>query len=231
MGLRPSRSRSSRSRPPRRNDHPRLHTAMKCSVESCDRPYRCKGFCALHYERNKTGIPLSAPHRNPKPSKFCSFPGCGRKHNANGYCYQHDNQRKAGRGFSAIKKTNRIPVECSVADCRERALCLGFCQKHYKRFKKYGNPMTKKNSGPGNGYVHVVVDGRVIAEHRVVMAMVLGRKLKRHEEVHHKNGIRSDNRPENLELWSKSQPSGQRVADKISWAAELLRLYKPELLK
>ena len=39
------------------------------------------------------------------------------------------------------------------------------------------------------------------------------------------NGIRDDNRPENLELWSKGQPAGQRVADKVAWAVDLLERY------
>ena len=39
------------------------------------------------------------------------------------------------------------------------------------------------------------------------------------ERVHHKNGNRQDNRPENLELWtgatSKKDPHGIRVVDKV----------------
>jgi hypothetical protein len=67
------------------------------------------------------------------------------------------------------------------------------------------------------------------AQHRLVMSRAIGRPLTKEETVHHKNGDRLDNRPENLELWVSRHPRGQRADELVAWAEEIIATYKPIL--
>ena len=88
------------------------------------------------------------------------------------------------------------------------------CRQHFserarrldERGRKIGDTFTDKG-----GYVWVVGERGNIQEHKLVMEEKIGRPLRKGESVHHINGIRDDNRPENLELWIGGIRYGQRA--------------------
>lgn len=215
----------------------------ECKIEGCGKQVNAKGFCANHYLRfKKYGDPLHY-QRVPQKGKPCTVTGCDRPIIGRGYCSIHYGRwRRSGDPLKKLSdRYDSKDGPCKAAGCTEPRLHKGYCQTHYYRFWKHGiatggrpSPMRKRGEGTKNNGYHftsVYIDGvqRQVGTHRLVMERALGRKLKPNENVHHINGIRDDNRPENLQLWVKTQPCGQRPPDLVAWARQILELYEAEV--
>ena len=111
-----------------------------------------------------------------------------------------DTWGRANRKLSDIKCNN-----CGNL-FRPKCNTSTYCSRKCFFKSKKGKQSKLKNTGKGwingSGYDSIKIDGKTYLKHRIIMELHIGRKLLPKEAVHHINGIKTDNRIENLQIMS-----------------------------
>lgn len=230
--------------------------ARICSLDFCNNKHYSRDYCRAHYEQVQRGNTPHPVSEYTNETAECAAPDCNNEFqqrlrgSKRLYCSRTCKDRIAkqelradGSGWVPAHKRPTAP-RCSVAGCAEARFSWDMCVMHYTRVKANGDPgeAGRRKARPGegewrvngDGYVVRCVNGQIELQHRVVMEEHIGRALWPDETVHHKHGVRHDNRIEKLELWSTAQPAGQRVTDKLAWAREIIARYgdlPPEVIE
>ena len=174
--------------------------------------------------------------------KICSCDGCERGFSSHRdgkpLCATHYYQAYRGYQLTPIgstrKKSNDQLAVCLFETCNRKG--RKYCPGHAAQLRR-GQPLrplaTRKSNSSGEwktnseGYVYRNAwsdtgKSKRVFQHREVMETILGRPLTKGENVHHLNGMRNDNNPENLQLWVTSQPSGANLLDVMSWMRDFI---------
>lgn len=208
------------------------------SFRSIARKFGCDHTTvAEHIRKSALGIEIRKPA------------GFGLRKDTNGRqcsnCFEYKLWAEYNRNRAMTTGYHSICRICQkLVDLKNRVECPNcgdFMRRQSTRCRKCNSGSGATNWKGGRyidekGYVHIYLpehprSGKkgYMREHQIVMEKTLGRFLLPGENVHHLNGIRSDNEPDNLQLWETSQPSGQRVIDKLSYHRKMVKMYEDKL--
>jgi hypothetical protein len=213
-----------------------------CKIDWCNKKATGLGLCGMHYARFRRGIDLNkAPRNDPDRAKICSVDECDLPISGHGFCCKHLHRYKKHGDPLITKRAFRASEFCSIEGCDKPGKAHDLCNAHWVRWRNgqdLSPPIKKRRKNLNNkgkvihdldyykdqyGYMRASFKRKMVLQHRIVWEMHNGRKLQPFENIHHINGIRDDNRIENLELWTKPQPIGQRPEDLVSWVIDHYR--------
>ena len=187
------------------------------------------GHTILHSKCENCGADVHRKKGSENPHMFCSRE-CYWKSDFRSQLVANQNRQRNPEAQGTRPCANcGTPVTRYLSTRQKEFFCSRQCRwenrkkPHARRITASGYVLIYA----GRDYPGTTKTGHIL-EHRKVMQDILGRPLLAVENIHHMNGVRDDNRPGNLELWTRSQPQGQRVKDKISWAREFLAFYEKE---
>jgi hypothetical protein len=190
-----------------------------------------RGWCAMHYKRwLRTGLPnarRTAPTARwmaatTRPSHAA---GATRTTSAGAGTATSSPTARAARAPSTAAVDAATPVACATPTTVGCAQPVTLART---------DPRRDRGGLRAHGYWVVpvapeerwLVEDASAAEHRLVMARLLGRPSRATRASTTSTGCGRTTGPENLELWSSSHPSGQRVQDKVAWALQILARYR-----
>jgi len=97
-----------------------------------------------------------------------------------------------------------MKTPCRVDGCTKPSRCRNMCNSHYRMFMRYGDPLFRRYAEAGTGTKHnsgywmYEINGRCVMRHILIVEKAIGHSLPLGAEVHHVDGVRSNDDPSNL---------------------------------